>query len=397
MNISEMLEMNERAKEEGKNFTKARYLLTEIQSELGKHFIGIVGPRGVGKTVILKQIVVSEPDTFYLSTDTLDESDLYQVARILSDQYKIRTLLVDEIHFCKTYPKDLKKIYDFLKIRLVFTSSVSLSLFESAHDLSRRVLLRRLYPFSFREYLSFIKNVEIPPINIRDIFDDRWTAEHMRFNYLFDSYLQGGLFPFALEEPDPLPLLQNICLKVIRRDIPMVSNLRFEDIEKIEKTLSFIGKSEVDGINFSSISRNLGITKYKAELFVKLLSQAFILNPIYPRGTNVLKEPKVLMFLPFRLLYSEWQQCLGAIREDFFAEMLTMKGYKFHYLKTKRGAKTPDYLVEHENERFVIEIGGKGKGREQFKGIKIEKKLVLSNDSKAGSGKKPLSLMGFIK
>ena len=177
----------------------------------------------------------------------------------------------------------------------------------------------------------------------------------------------------------------------------MVSNLRFEDIEKIEKTLSFIGKSEVDGINFSSISRNLGITKYKAELFVKLLSQAFILNPIYPKGTNVLKEPKVLMFLPFRLLYSELQQCLGAIREDFFAEMLTMKGYKFHYLKTKRGAKTPDYLVEHEKERFVIEIGGKGKGREQFKGIKIEKKLILSNDPKAGSGKKPLSLMGFIK
>ena len=83
----------------------------------------------------------------------------------------------------------------------------------------------------------------------------------------------------------------------------MVSNLRFEDIEKIEKTFALIGKSEIDGINFSSISRNIGKTKYKAELFVRLLAQAFtptlgfILNPIYPRGTNVLKEPKVLKFL----------------------------------------------------------------------------------------------------
>ena len=158
MNISEMVELNERAQEEGKHFPKARDLFTEIQSELGKHFIGIVGPRGVGKTIILKQLVVSEPDTFYLSAGTLDESDLYRVARTLSDQYKIRTLLVDEIHFCRTYPKDLKKIYDFLKIRLVFTSSVSLSLFESAHDLSRRVLRRFLYPFSFREYLSLMIN-----------------------------------------------------------------------------------------------------------------------------------------------------------------------------------------------------------------------------------------------
>ena len=179
MNLSEMLELNERAKEEGNLFPKVRYLFDEIQAELGKHFIGIVGPRGVGKTVKLKQFAVSEPDTFYLSADTLDESSLSQVAEILADQYKIRTLLVDEIHFCKTYAKDLKKIYDFFEIRVIFTSSVSLSLFDSAHDLSRRVLLRFLYPFSFREYLYFVKNVEIPSLSIDDIFNGKWNTDHM--------------------------------------------------------------------------------------------------------------------------------------------------------------------------------------------------------------------------
>jgi len=397
MNISEILELNEKAKDEGKKFPRTRYLFSEIKSELGKHFIGIVGPRGVGKTVLLKQLATSQPDSFYVSVDTLEGLNLYQLSGILADQYKIKTLLLDEIHFCKTYAKDLKKIYDFIDIRIVFTSSVSLSLFESAYDLSRRILLRFLYPFSFREYLFFLKDIEISAISIKDIMDDRWTSDHMRFSHLFDDYLQGRLFPFSLEEPDFLPILQNICSKVIRKDIPMVSNLRFGDIEKIEKTLAFIGSSEVDGINFSSISRNLGVTKYKAELFVKLLAQAFILNPIYPKGTNVLKEPKVLMFLPFRLLYKDWDQCIGAIREDFFAEMLTMKGYRFHYLKTKRGAKTPDFLVEYENERIVVEIGGKGKGREQFKGIKVEKKLILSHVTEGGSDKKPLSLLGFIK
>jgi len=397
MNISEILELNEKAKDEGKKFPRTRYLFSEIKSELGKHFIGIVGPRGVGKTVLLKQLATSQPDSFYVSVDTLEGLNLYQLSGILADQYKIKTLLLDEIHFCKTYAKDLKKIYDFIDIRIVFTSSVLLSLFEFAYDLSIRILLRFLYPFSFREYLFFLKDIEISAISIKDIMDDRWTSDHMRFSHLFDDYLQGRLFPFSLEEPDFLPILQNICSKVIRKDIPMVSNLRFGDIEKIEKTLAFIGSSEVDGINFSSISRNLGVTKYKAELFVKLLAQAFILNPIYPKGTNVLKEPKVLMFLPFRLLYKDWDQCIGAIREDFFAEMLTMKGYRFHYLKTKRGAKTPDFLVEYENERIVVEIGGKGKGREQFKGIKVEKKLILSHVTEGGSDKKPLSLLGFIK
>lgn len=396
MDISELLELNERAKEDAKRFPRTRHLFNQVRSELGKHFIGIVGPRGVGKTVLLKQVASSDPHSFYLSADTLTQSSFFEAARILSELYKVRILLIDEIHFCKDYAKDLKKVYDFLDIRIVFTSSVSLSLLESAYDLSRRILLRFLYPFSFREYLSFTRDIEIPELGIDDIINDRWTTDHMRFNHLFDGYLQGRLFPFSLEEPDYMPLLQNICLKVIHKDIPMVSNLRFDDIETIEKTLEFIGKSGIDGINFSSISRNLGITKYKAELFVKLLSRAFILNPIYPKGTNVLKEPKVLMFLPFRLLYRDWERCIGAIREDFFAEMLTMKGYRFHYLKTKRGAKTPDFLVEHGNERVVIEIGGKGKGREQFKGIRVEKKLILAHHPEGKGHKKPLSLLGFL-
>jgi predicted AAA+ superfamily ATPase len=397
MELSELLELNQKAKAEGEQYPKFRHLFDETRSERGKHFIGIVGPRGVGKTVLLKQLAISEVDSFYVSADTLEEFDLSQLAEILSEQYKFRLLLVDEIHFIKTYAKDLKRIYDFFKIRVIFTSSVSLSLFDSAYDLSRRVILRFLYPFSFREYLSFVKKAEIPPIGIDDIYSGKWTIDHMRFNHLFDDYLKGGIFPFSLEEPDTLQILKNICQKVIRKDIPMVSNLRFEDIENIEKTLSFIGKSEVDGINYTSISKNIGITKYKAEMFVRLLSQAFILNPIFPKGTNVLREPKVLMHLPFRLLYREWDQCIGAIREDFFAEMLKMKGYRFHYLKTTRGSKTPDFLVEYDDDRIVIEIGGKGKGREQFKGIKSEKKIILSHHPKPGTDRKPLSLIGFLE
>ena len=396
MNIAEILELNERAKEDGKNFPRTRQLFSRIQSEVGRHFIGIVGPRGVGKTVMLKQLALAQPNSFYLSADAAPGADIFQTARTLSEQYKVSILLIDEIHFCKTYAKDLKKIYDFLKLRVVFTSSVSLSLFDSAYDLSRRIVLRHLYPFSFREYLLFTKDIEIPELTLNDIIEGRWTADHMRYNYLFDEYLRGGLFPFSLEEPDCMPLLRNICSKVIRRDIPMVSNLRFDDIERIESTLEFIGKSGVDGINFSSISKNVGITKYKAALYVKLLAQAFILNPVYPKGTNVLKEPKVLMFLPFRLLYRDWSECVGAIREDFFAEMTSMKGYRFHYLKTKRGAKTPDFLIEQEDETMVVEIGGKGKGREQFKGIKVEKKLILSHSPEVRGNKKPLSLLGFI-
>ena len=66
------------------------------------------------------------------------------------------------------------------------------------------------------------------------------------------------------------------------------------------------------------------------------------------------------------------------------------------YLKTKRGAKTPDYLVRVGGEDLVVEIGGKGKGRSQFKGVLVERKLILSHDGNQTGIRRPLHLLGFV-
>jgi predicted AAA+ superfamily ATPase len=57
----------------------------------------------------------------------------------------------------------LKKVYDFLDVRVMFTSSVALALNQSSYDLSRRTVLRPLNPFSFREYLFFKHNLKLDP------------------------------------------------------------------------------------------------------------------------------------------------------------------------------------------------------------------------------------------
>jgi len=126
------------------------------------------------------------------------------------------------------------------------------------------------------------------------------------------------------------------------------------------------------------------------------LAKTFVLNPVYPTGTNVLREPKVLMYLPFRLLYREYDKAIGYLREDFFAEMMRMKGLEFDYLKSKRGRKTPDFLVRSQDGDIVVEVGGRGKGREQFKGINVEKQLILSHLTQIEGIKRPLFLLGFI-
>ena len=391
-----LVELHQLAKEQGALFPRRRALFERVSNSAGRTFDGIVGPRGVGKTVLLQQLAANVETAFYVSLDTLEEGDLFELARGLQRDYSVETLLLDEIHFCRDYPAALKKIFDFLAMKVVFTSSVSLSLFESAHDLSRRVRLLPLLPFSFREYLEFAEERSIPVLTWRDIAERRWTNDHLFALSSFGRYLRGGVMPFSLSQPEVLPLLGSILETILNRDIPSVARLMLDEIAAIKKVVKFVGKSEVDGINYSSIARNVGITKYKADQYVDLLEKAFVLKQVFPRGTNVLREPKILMSVPYRLLYRGEDQAIGGLREDFFTDMMRASGHRFEYLKTKRGAKTPDYLVGIDDAEWVIEVGGSGKGHSQFKGISTDKKLILAHADNADGMRRPLHLVGFL-
>ena len=66
-------------------------------------------------------------------------------------------------------------------------------------------------------------------------------------------------------------------------------------------------------------------------------------------------------------------------------------------MKSTRGTKTADYVVSDE-ESAVFEIGGKGKGRSQFKGLTVEKKIILADSIETNQAdKKPLFSLGLLK
>ncbi len=396
MDLAHLNELHLLAIEEAKKYSKKRFAFFEIVQDKGKHFLGIIGPRGVGKTILLKQLAMENPAAFYLSVDTLVDTDLFQLVQQLIEMYHVSTVLLDEIHFLPNFQKALKKMYDFLPVKIIFTSSTALALHQSSLDLSRRVKFHLLFPFSFREYLYFKTDKRLPTLSLSKIWNKDWLHDHLMPAHLFNQYLTGQIMLFALKEADVLPLLQNVLQKILYSDLPSIHDLRASEISKIERMIRFIAKADIDGINYTSLAKNLGITKYKAELYVKLLEQAFVLNVVWPTGTNVLREPKILMYLPYRLLFKDFEEAIGGLREDFAIEMLKGAGYSCFYLKTNRGQKTPDYLVETAEGDFVIEIGGKGKGRQQFKGVKVEKKLIFSHALQVSEFNRPLMLLGYL-
>lgn len=394
---TQILQFHDLAVSEGKRRTRKRDLYAEVAGSQGRHFIGIVGPRGAGKTILLKQMAASDPAALYLSADTLpDDADLFGIVKDLAERYKYRIFLIDEVHFLQNAMAALKQIYDFLEVRIIFTSSVALAMHATGHDLARRVRLHTLDYFTFREFLRFAHGESHAPLSLEEFFAGKVSPDHLRAGRHFSSYLTGGLLPFAMEEAEPLPLLAGTLEKIIERDIPHTLRLRLDELSVIRKLLAFVGRSAVDGINYSSLSSNLGITKYKAEQYADALEKAFVLQRIFPAGTNLLREPKVLLIPPVRLLHLSIEQAAGGLREDFFALAMRQAGIPSHYLKGTRGQKTPDFLIHHKGQDIALEIGGKGKGRSQFKGIKTDRKIVLAPDIAPQNDRLPLHLLGFL-
>ena len=398
MELSKLIELDTIAKESVKKYKKNRDLFSQLKNSSGKHFTGIVGPRGVGKTILLKQLANYYKNSFYISVDTI-EDNLFEVIKKLKETLKIQNFFLDEVHTYKNFDKELKMIYDVFEsedIKIFLTSSTALGMYKSKYDLSRRIILKPLYPFSFKEYINFKYDKNIQPLSFDLIYNKEIPTQYLQYSQYFYDYLKGGLMPFALQEPDTLSILKNILETVINKDIPKIEPITVDETEIIKKLIKFIALSKIDGINYTGIASNLKITKYKAEQYLSLLERAFIIYRIFPKGTNVLKEPKVLMALPYRLLYQNFDDCIGALREDFFISVFTALNKNVYYLKSTAGSKTPDYILEN-NEDIVVEIGGKNKGKSQFKGWDVNKKIILADSIDTNTElKKPLFSIGFL-
>jgi len=201
---------------------------------------------------------VTIENSLYLSADTMGSGDrLADIVKSMFDRHGITTFFIDEVHYFRDFDADLKELYDFLPVRIYCTSSVAASLESAARDLSRRVQPILMGQCSFREYLSLALDIELPPLTLKELFSGAIAREYLASAVHFPQYLRGAGYPFTFEPG--------------------------------------AGLAQFEGINYSSISQNLGITKYMAERFVALLERSFLLRRVLPAGTNVLREPKIFL------------------------------------------------------------------------------------------------------
>ena len=141
-----------------------RYKYDDISWD--SRLVGILGPRGVGKSTMVLQRIKNTPEnhSLYVTADNMyfAEHKLFDLADNFVKEGGTH-LYIDEVHKYSGWSKELKLMYDMHpSLHIVFTGSSVLDIYRGESDLSRRALLYFMYGLSFREYLSFFHSIESP-------------------------------------------------------------------------------------------------------------------------------------------------------------------------------------------------------------------------------------------
>jgi predicted AAA+ superfamily ATPase len=214
-----------------------RYLSKQVQRDLERKMVFVVGPRQVGKTTLARSLPWGKKG--YLSWDIAADRQ-----RILRGELPVSSLWVlDEIHKHRRWRNMLKGWYDGRREgqRILVTGSARLDYYRRGGDsLQGRYHLLRLHPFSAAE-LRLKKQAELrdlltlggfpePLLGGSEVEARRWSREYR--NLLVREELA------SLEQVQDLASLELLLFHLPERvGSPLSVNALREDLEVSHKTV----------------------------------------------------------------------------------------------------------------------------------------------------------------
>ena len=355
-----------------------RYMYNRINWE--NRLLGLVGPRGVGKTTLVLQHALKElsrNETLYVTAD-----DLYFSKHTLLDladefvRLGGKVLIIDEIHKYKEWSRELKLIYDYhADLKVVFTGSSILDITKGTSDLSRRAVMYQMQGLSFREYLQMFHQISLPVYSLDEILSHQVeTPEGFRPYAYFQSYLQKGYYPFAMEDDFEIRL-QQVVRNTLETDILQFAEINVATARKLKQLLSIISQSVPFKPNMSSLATMINAGRNNLADYFLYMEEAGLIAQLRDDtgGIRGLGKVDKVYLDNTNLIHvlGENEANIGNIRETFF----------FNQLRVNHDVITSS-VSDFQIGKRTFEVGGKNKKQKQLQGV--DDGFVVKDDIETG-------------
>lgn len=355
-----------------------RYKYSEIN--WSGHALGLVGPRGVGKSTMLLQHIkmhLDVKDTLYVSAD-----QLYFASHTLVDLadrfYKMggKHLFIDEIHKYAGWSVEVKQIFDsYSDLQLVISGSSILEITKGMADLSRRVPIYEMQGLSFREYLQLFHGLKIDAITFGNLLQHRYDIAALEHPLpLFHDYLRRGYYPFGRDAAYDIELMQ-VVAQTMENDIPLYLNVNVSVGRKLKQLLMVVAES----VPFKPVMQKLadvtGISRNYIQDYLMYMERAGMIAQLHDAtgGIRRIGKTEKLYLDNTNLIYvlAPNRADIGNVRETFFMNQMRVVG-------DVKCSPVSDFVVDG----MTFEIGGCKKGQKQI--TDVENAFVVKDDIETG-------------
>ena len=254
----------------------------------------LLGPRRVGKTVMIRQIIqdainegIAPRNVLYASIDTPLYSYL-SLESFLEFVPAIKTgkrclVAFDEIQYLndwQTHLKDLVDSYPNVKFIASGSAAAALSL-QSRESGAGRFSDFMLPPLTFNEFLEFSDRGHlVEPLGIDHFYR---SNDMVALNKAFIDYLNYGGYPEAVFTPEirnnPDQYIgRDIIEKVLLKDLPSLYGI--SDTKELNKLFTVLAYNAGNETSYENISQSSGLTKQTIKKYIEYLESAFLIIKI---------------------------------------------------------------------------------------------------------------------
>jgi uncharacterized protein len=275
--------------------------LRQVTSTSPRRALVLIGPRRVGKTVMLIQAIqhlldsaVAGSQILYAQMDAplfMGESLDSLVRRFIEihrhDAAKPLWVLFDEIQYLKDWQTHLKVLVDTHRhVQIVATGSAAAALkMGSRESGAGRFSDFVLPPLTFAEYLDFSRRESLIVESMDDNGRARFDAPNIgELNAEFVNYLNYGGFPEAVADAsvraDPRRFLkQDIVDKVLQKDLPSLFGIA--DTQLLNRFFHVLAFNSGNEVSPESLSKTTGLKKHLIAEYLEYLEAAYLIRRVH--------------------------------------------------------------------------------------------------------------------